>query len=321
MKSKLWTAALFMYASLAANAGLTINADAIKKTVVFIYPANSQGFADETNPLGTGFLVFVPFKETPGGYLLLVTARHVLDPTWAGCPNSKPLSRIYLRLNLTQFDPTGSAKGVDFVRVDLVGSGPQKNESEPPDPQFDAAVVVLNANDFPMGKYVFGAINISDFAIKSETDLLGTGDSVISAGLLPGAQGERRNYPVFKFGAISNLMDEPFNTACNGGPQVPEKVWLLSVNLYPGASGSAVFYAPSGSGAILISPTVKRASLIGVQSSSILGADISAMTPIEPVFETIEGLQLPNADLFRGAKPVPAPAAAPPATLPTAPAH
>lgn len=291
-----------------ASAGITINADAIKESVVFIYPANDSGSVDAAKPLGTGFFVSVPNKSRVGEYLFLFTARHVLDPSWAKCPNSKALSKIYLRLNLKTFNSSSNETGIDFVPVALSGSDPHTKVFEPSDPQIDGVVVALNPNDFVNGKYAFSSVSIADFATEAEISLLGTGDSIVSAGLVPGAQGQRRNYPVFKFGAISNLMDEPFDTACvQGGPQVPEKVWLLSVNLFPGASGSAIFYAPPGSGGIRFGAAVSRPCLIGIQSSSVNGADVSAMTPIEPIFKIIEGLQLPDADLFRGIKPVPAP--------------
>lgn len=321
MKNILLIVTLLMSTSLTANAGLTINADAIKKSVVFIYPPDNNGSVDATKPLGTGFFVFVPYKAGTGGYLLLITARHILNPSWAGCPGSTAESKIYLRLNLKVFDATGNEKGIEFVPVDLSGNDHKTKAFESSDSQIDGVVVALNPLNFLTGKYDIGAVPMADFATEAELGLLGTGDSIVSAGLVPGAQGERRNYPVFKFGAISNVMDEPFLTGCVPAVQVPEKVWLLSVNLFPGASGSAIFYTPPGSGGAQFGAAVNRPCLIGVQSSSLLAADISAMTPIEPVFKIIERLQLPNADLFRGVKPVPAPTVAtPPSVPPTSPA-
>src|ERR1700733_11061091 len=78
--------------SLPSYGSLTINADAVRKSAIFIYPADSAGAVDAKKPLGTGFLVFVPYKTVSagGGYLLLITARHILQPTWAGCPIADP---------------------------------------------------------------------------------------------------------------------------------------------------------------------------------------------------------------------------------------
>ena len=197
-----------------ARASLTINADIIRKSAVFIYPADGAGAADATKPLGTGFLVFVPFKNANGaggGYVLLVTARHILKPTWAGCPTTDP-SRIYLRLNSKKFDPTVNQSGVEFVSVDLANQDVHTKMFESTDPQIDAVVVVLNPTKFSPEKYELSAISISDFATPEELSRLSTGDSIVSAGLVPGAQGEHRNYPVFKFGEISTILDEPFVT-------------------------------------------------------------------------------------------------------------
>src|SRR5260370_21131633 len=114
---------------------------------------------------------------------------------------------------------------------------------ESTDSQIDAVVVVLNPAKFSHEKYELSAISISDFATPEELSKLSTGDSIVSAGLVPGTQGEHRNYPVFKFGEISTILDEPFVTGCIPGrpATIPEKVWLLSINLFPGASGSAIF--------------------------------------------------------------------------------
>jgi hypothetical protein len=81
---------------------------------------------------------------------------------------------------------------------------------------------------------------------------------------------------------------------------VAEKVWFLSINLLPGSSGSAIFYSPPRAEVGGRRDAQNRAILIGVQSSSLGGADIAATTPIELAFEIIEGLNLPRADLYRG---------------------
>jgi Trypsin-like peptidase domain len=311
---------LLLSASLPAHSSLTINADAIRRSVVFIYPAGDAGAVDATKPLGTGFLVFVPYKNTNGvggGYLLLITARHILQPAWAGCPTANP-DRVYLRLNSKKYDQATSQSGIVFVPVDLAGQDKHTKMVLSSDAQIDAAVVALNPTNVSLEKYDFKTISVSDFASAEELGKLATGDSIVSAGLVPGAQGERRNYPVFKFGEISTLLDEPFVTGCVLGQPatIPVKVWLLSINLFPGASGSAIFYTPPGSGGMTFGAPVNRPALIGVQSSSIGTSDVAAMTPIEPVFKIIEEMNLPNADLFRGKRPAVPP---PPVQTPTAP--
>lgn len=62
-------------------AGININVDAVRKSVVFLYGADTNGKVDQARPLGTGFLVDVPLLSHPEkSYLLLVTARHIVDP-------------------------------------------------------------------------------------------------------------------------------------------------------------------------------------------------------------------------------------------------
>ena len=114
--------------------------------------------------------------------------------------------------------------------------------------------------------------------------MLGIGDSIVSAGLLPGRCGEKRNYPFFKFGEISNIPDEPTWIGCGGRVELRlERVWFLAANLVAGNSGSPIFYAPP----TLLTEDIKRGVVIGIQSSAFDGADIAGMTPIEDVFKII----------------------------------
>jgi hypothetical protein len=124
---------------------------------------------------------------------------------------------------------------------------------------------------------------------------LSAGDSVVSVGLVPYTQGQKRNYAIFKFGNFSNELDEPFLTGCDGGyPSVtPEKVSFVSINLSDGASGSPIFFVPP----VEVREGMFRPVLIGVQSSSIFRADVAAMTPVGPIYKIIQDMDLPNADL------------------------
>ena len=40
--------------------------------------------------------------------------------------------------------------------------------------------------------------------------------------------------------------------------------------------------------------------LLGIQSISFLGADVAGMTPINFVYEILQGIALPDSDLHRG---------------------
>jgi hypothetical protein len=291
-----------------SHASVVSDVDIIKESAVFIYLADPNGAVDTSHPLGTGFLVSIPLKESQPGYLILLTARHILKPSWAGCSNEDP-ARVYLRLNTKTYDPTSSQKGIDFVPVDLEGNNVGPGVVVSSDDQVDAAIVLLNLNHFSAEQYEIAYVPVADFATDGELGKLGTGDAVVSAGLFSGSLGERRNYPMFKFGAISIVTGEPFFTGCSpGSAHTAEKVWFLSINLPRGSSGSAVFYVPPRTEVGVERDALNRAILIGVQSSSFDGADIAAMTPIEPVFRIIESMNLPHADLYRGsAKPAPFP--------------
>jgi hypothetical protein len=80
MKQIVW---LLFFSGLCSplTASITLDTDKVQKTVVFIYAANSEGGADARQPLGTGFLVAAHVKgDITMGALLLVTARHIVDP-------------------------------------------------------------------------------------------------------------------------------------------------------------------------------------------------------------------------------------------------
>jgi hypothetical protein len=50
----------------------------------------------------------------------------------------------------------------------------------------------------------------------------------------------------------------------------------------------------------MLSPQVSRTVLLGVQSSSVVRADLAVMTQSSYLYEAIQLLQLPGADLGRG---------------------
>src|SRR5437899_905933 len=103
MRRKTVTVVLLMILLAAANqkirAGtLPIDTEVIKRSVVFlVYPDGSEG--------GTGFLVGIPLKADPTRmHVAIVTARHILDPQWAGCSFNNPQS-ILLRVNKKYYKP------------------------------------------------------------------------------------------------------------------------------------------------------------------------------------------------------------------------
>ena len=118
------------------------------------------------------------------------------------------------------------------------------------------------------------------------------------AGLLPGLQGNSRNYPIFKFGQISSIPSEDVETHCGTGkPGFFVKVWLLAANLVPGNSGSPIFHVPLGGNGLSFGGT--RPMLLGVQSISYVGADIAGMTPSNFVYDILQTMGLGDVDFRR----------------------
>jgi hypothetical protein len=281
-------------------ADTTLQTEVVQKAVVFLYAA------DKIKPLGTGFLIMIPSKTQPPtnprdkmlGVLMLITARHVVDPAWAFCSEPQP-DLIYMRVNKKGYDATKGKTGIDYLPVPLRDEkGNRIYKIRDDDDQVDAAIVGIAPNAFEMDEYDIEPMQVVLFANPEEIKALKIGNSVISAGLLPGRSGEKRNYPFFKFGEISNIPDEPTWIGCGGRVELRlERVWFIAATLVGGNSGSPIFYAPP---ALLMTPGLKRGVIIGLQSSALDGAAIAGMTPIEDVFKIIEQQAPPDMDLYRG---------------------
>jgi hypothetical protein len=70
---------------------------------------------------------------------------------------------------------------------------------------------------------------------------LGIGSQIATTGLVPGLEGLKRNYPVFKFGKIASIPDELVFFQCKPASQ-PQglRVWWIAANLGLGTSGSPI---------------------------------------------------------------------------------
>jgi len=268
---------LLVLRTLPAPAALNINTDAVQKSVVFLYSSDLTGKPDDPQKsLGTGFFVRVPLASDPKrAYVLLVTARHIVDPQWAQCNQPNPLS-IYVRLNKSGKAGT-PGQGTAFVPLPLVQNA-QPVWKHPSDGMADAAVMVVQSPDTTLRDVDAGTIPISDIPTDDEMKAIGVGDQIVSAGLVPGLPGSNRNRPFFKFGYISSVSDEDIETRCV--PTAPYNIrgWFLAANLVPGNSGSPVFFVPPGGPGIVFGSSVQRPVLLGIQSSSLITADLAIMT-------------------------------------------
>jgi hypothetical protein len=77
-----------------AQSVFNINLDSVRRSVVFLHVVDSAGQLQEA---GTAFLIGVPLKSNPNQtYEILVTARHIVDPAWAGCkPSNGTLVAVF----------------------------------------------------------------------------------------------------------------------------------------------------------------------------------------------------------------------------------
>lgn len=322
MKRLTWVL-LFSLCSCVLRAETSINTESVKRMVVFIYP-EKDGRPDE-QPSGTGFLIIAPKlgqkvnlheSNLLEGELWLITARHIVDPAWAGCPGEEPTA-IYMRVNKKKYDPTTDKSGIEYLRVPLVESGHNNYFVREDNDRVDAAIILVGgilSQGTMMNQFEAEPMPLGVFATSEEMSKYRIGDSIISAGLLPRVPGEKRNYPFFKFGSISNIPDEPLRIGCFAQPQNRlEHVWFTNINLVGGNSGSPIFYEPPEI-CLLKSPLIQcprglnRVALIGVQSSSLGdpqygSTDIGGMTPIEDVYPIIEKHSAPGVDLTRGEMP------------------
>jgi hypothetical protein len=274
------------------GSSMPFNVGIVKKSIVFLYYPKVKDFE-----VGTGFLVEIPSKDNDAEHssVVIVTARHIVDPQWEGCSWANP-HLIHARVNVKNFTAGQKEDGMDEVPLDLVNAG--KNVWwESPDDRADVAVIPISAahvarllqNDVHF-------IPVADFATKAETEnyKVGIGDQIVTAGLVPALLDANRNYAAFKFGRISNIAEEPINMKCTQEDKPrPRDVWLLAGNFVGGNSGSPVYLLPSQPSA------VHRVMLIGIIAGSIPNVDLGQMVPSDYVFDVIQA-HYPNANLYRG---------------------
>lgn len=279
-----------------AGSSMPFNVGTVLKSVIFLFYPTNTGLE-----VGTGFLVQIPSKtagEAPS--VAIVTARHIVDPAWAGCNRANP-STIFARINTKDFKPgiTKEDDAVDVVELNI-GAAADKHWYAHPNDRVDVAVIPVSEQhvlQFERNDVRF--LPVADFATAAETAnyKVGIGDEIVTAGLVPALLATERNYPAFKFGRISNIPQEPINMMCEKGDKpLPRDVWLLAGNFVGGNSGSPVYLLPP-------QPSAEhRVMLIGVIAGAIPDVDLGQMVPSEFVFDVLKA-HYPNANLYRGHAP------------------
>src|SRR5438132_11408696 len=78
-------------------------------------------------------------------HVAIVTARHIVDPQWAGCSFNNPQS-ILLRVNKKNFDPEHDQTGVSQIVLPLVVNG-RNTWASHPDDKVDVAIIPFLYSD------------------------------------------------------------------------------------------------------------------------------------------------------------------------------
>lgn len=258
-----------------------VNFDVVRRSVVFLHRVDISGNVIEA---GTGFLLSLPLKSDPKmQYVTLVTARHIADPKWAECMQSN--THLTIVLNKAKYDPAKDATGT--VEVPL-GEGSWRY---PQDDTVDLAVTVVNGAFYSKLDVDNQPVRDTDLPTQDELEKINSGAQILSAGLLLGASGTKRNYPIFKFGNVSSIPDETIPVQCCPSCTQKEMTeWMIAASLVPGNSGSPIVYAPPNySGG--------RAFLLGVQSMSFLGSDVAGMAPVRFLESVLEDMNFPDVEL------------------------
>lgn len=269
----------------------------LSKIVVFLYASTNDGEANLSRPVGTAFLTRIPHQHDEGVTVLMVTARHIVDPEWARCPQQRNPEALYARINRVE---SNAPERVKMIKLVLTRDGHPTWFRHVRD-DVDAAVVPISFTPSELAELDFRALPAWRLPTEEEIRQLSIGDDIVSAGMLLDLRTMSRNHPVFKFGKIANIPDEDLQTSCDGGPPFEVRGWLVGANLVPGNSGSPIFYFPPfGEDSDVVRPGLQRMVLLGVQSSSNIPSAVAYMTPANYVFDIINAMKIPDADLYRG---------------------
>jgi hypothetical protein len=166
------------------------------------------------------------------------------------------------------------------------------------------AVILKAPMELWSGKYDVKFLNFRNFGTPQDIAKVVVGSQVASAGLVPAFIGQRRNYPIFKFGKIASIPDEmPFVPCMVKGKLKGMKqlqVWWLAADLVKGNSGSPIFFDPLFPPGSDMSAGEPPPMIIGLQSIAIEGAGLAGMTPAKYITDLIVRSVPNDADLTLG---------------------
>jgi hypothetical protein len=147
------------------GSSMPFNVGIVKKSVVFLYYPKHGTFE-----VGTGFLVEIPSKADPKrSYVAISTARHIVDPQWAGCSWANP-QQIYAQVNVKNYTVGQQTVATDEPAFDIVNAGKNVWWAHPNDRVDVAVIPVSNAQVEQLLQNDVHFIPVADFATKAETE-------------------------------------------------------------------------------------------------------------------------------------------------------
>jgi hypothetical protein len=183
--------------SVRASTEMEFFPDRTPESVYLIYPSDpGRGLSASQPPLAAAFVLkALDPEDSSQSHFFLVTARHAIDPRWAGCAETNPRS-IVLRLNR-------SIGGVGYETV-LLQSGSLPTFLTSSDPTVDLALIRLDITAIAnLSDYKLLVISSDDLLTSSDLPFLRKNLPVRTAGYPASfAQGEVR-YPIRSLGSIS----------------------------------------------------------------------------------------------------------------------
>lgn len=193
----------------------------VKSATAFIYTQDSSG---NPIPTGTCFLVALPSADSLNMYSYLVTAKHVLQKQ-----DGSFLSSILIRMNTIDSNSR-------FTYVPLSLKGNNKNVYLHSDSTVDIAVIPYTP---PKNDYYFKLVGENFIRDKNSFKSLPIeeGTEVFFTGLFSPYVGEKRIYPIVRFGRISLITDEKVDWIGS-----KREMMLVETSSFGGNSGSPVYF-------------------------------------------------------------------------------
>jgi len=249
----------------------------ITKTVVFIYKDAS---GSQTQADGTGFIVSIPSPIVPDrSWCYLITAKHVVH-TNSNDFNSPLYPSLWIRVNK-------KSGGYGMYKIDIIPSGKLRDIYFHSDISVDIAVISINLDGIDNGDI----LALPEQMLTSADDMknlnIGIGTDMFFTGMFTGFIGEKKSYPIVRFGKLAMIPDENITFA-----GMPAEGYLMEAFAFGGNSGSPVFFYPSADntpGSFNLSgPIVKIAGLMrgffgDAEQIQLLQTQIATSKPPIPV--------------------------------------